>query len=193
MTAPSAKVALRAELRAARDAFLRDLGPGERARLEARAAANLVPFINGAGCVAFYRAMGAELDCGPAISAAAAAGIAIALPHVDSRQSPMRFLRWMPGAPLIAGWRGLLQPPADAPEVRPDIVVVPLLGFDSGLVRLGQGAGFYDRALAGLHDVVKIGFGWSVQQRSAIAPDPWDVPLDAVVTEAFVIEGRPVQ
>ncbi len=193
MTANPAKAALRAELRAARDAFVRDLGPGERARLEARAAASLSPFLAGAGCVAFYQAVGAEPGCDPAIAAAAAAGITIALPHVEARDGAMRFLRWAPGDPLVRGWRGLLQPPGDAPEMRPDVVVVPLLGFDSALVRIGQGAGFYDRALAVLSNVRKIGFGWSVQQRPAIACDPWDVPLDAVVTEAFVIEGRPLQ
>lgn len=193
MMAHPAKAALRAELRAARDAFLLALGDGERCRLEAAAAANLTPYVQGASCAAFYLAIGSELGCAPAIAAAAASGIAIALPHVETRDGAMRFLRWAPGDPLIPGWRGLLQPAADAPEMRPDVIVVPLLGFDSALVRLGQGAGFYDRALAALEGVKKIGFGWSVQRRSAIASDPWDVPLDAVVTEAFVIEGRAPQ
>ncbi|WP_238147172.1 5-formyltetrahydrofolate cyclo-ligase [Rhizorhabdus dicambivorans] len=189
MSADLSKPAQRAELRALRDAFVLALAPGERARLEAEAARHLGPLIAGARSVAFYHALGGEMDCGPAIDAAAAAGIAVALPHVEARGAPMRFLAWAPGDRLVPGWRGLLQPEADSPPVSPDIVIAPLLGFDSALRRIGQGAGFYDRALAALPDVKKIGWGWSIQQRPAIASDPWDVPLDAVVTEAGVIGG----
>lgn len=188
MTDP-AKAALRAELRAARDGFVLGLTPGERARLESRAASHLDPLIDGASCVAFYHALGSELDCGAAIVAAVARGVRVALPHVEDRTSPMRFLAWTPGDPLEAGWRGLIQPRGDAPEVEPDMIVAPLLGFDSTLARLGQGAGFYDRAFTLRPDVKKIGLCWSIQQRPAIACDPWDVPLDAVVTEAGASEG----
>lgn len=183
-----AKPALRAELRAARNAFVRGLAPGERERLEASAAAHLAPLLEGADCVAFYQALGTELDCAAAIAAAAARGVAIALPHVSARDHAMRFLAWAPGEPLESGWGGLLQPRVDACEIAPDIIVTPLLGFDSALGRLGQGAGFYDRAFAARPAAKKIGYGWSIQQSLAIACDPWDVPLDAVVTEADVIE-----
>lgn len=184
------KPALRAELRAARDGFLLDLAPGERARLEAQAAEHLMRLIGGARSIAFYIALGSEMSCAAAIDAAAARGIVPLLPHVESRGSPMRFLRWAPGESLEAGWRGLLQPVADSAEIRPELIVAPLLGFDSALNRIGQGAGFYDRAFAALPDVKKIGWGWSIQQRPAIGCDPWDVPLDAVVTEAGIIEGQ---
>ena len=101
----------------------------------------------------------------------------------------MRFLRWTPGDRLERGWRRLLQPRPESPEILPDIIVAPLLGFDSAGWRIGQGAGFYDRAFGTLPGVKKIGLGWSVQQRPAIAHDSRDVPLDMVVTEAGVI-GR---
>lgn len=182
------KPALRTELRAARNAFLRGLASGERERLEARAAAHLAPLLGGAGSVAFYQALGSELDCGPAIAAAATSGLAIALPHVSGRDHAMRFLAWAPGDPLESGWSGLLQPRADAREIMPDIIITPLLGFDSALARLGQGAGFYDRVFAARPNVKKIGLGWSIQRRPAIACDPWDVRLDAVVTETGVTE-----
>jgi 5-formyltetrahydrofolate cyclo-ligase len=183
------KAALRAELRAARDGFVLDLAPGARARLEALAARHLMPLIAGAKCVAYYHARGGELGCGASIAATAAAGIAIALPHIAASGEPMRFLAWAPGDPLEAGWRGLIQPLAQAPEVLPDIIVAPLVGFDSQGWRLGQGGGFYDRAFADRPDVKKIALGWSIQQCPAIAHDRWDVPLDAVVTERGVIEG----
>ncbi|WP_340314369.1 5-formyltetrahydrofolate cyclo-ligase [Rhizorhabdus argentea] len=181
------KPAQRAELRAARDGFVLDLTGEQRARLEARAAANLMPLIEKARCVAFYHGLGGELGCGPAITAAAARGIAVALPHVAGRHQAMRFLSWAPGNPLETGWRGLQQPLGDTPELIPDVIVTPLLGFDSTLARLGQGAGFYDRAFAERPVAAKIGFGWSIQRVPVIACDPWDVRLDAVVTEAGTI------
>jgi 5-formyltetrahydrofolate cyclo-ligase len=187
MTEPS-KSELRARLRAARDAFVRDLAPAERAALAERAAAHLAPLLDAAGRVAFYQAVGSELDCRPAIAAAAARGIASALPRIEDGGA-MRFLAWSPGDPLEAGWRGLLQPATDAVDVSPDIIVAPLLGFDSALSRLGQGGGFYDRAFAAHPGARRIGFGWSIQQAPAIGCDPWDVPLDAVVTEAGVLVG----
>lgn len=188
MTIKPTKPALRAELRAARDGFVLDLPPGERERLEARAAAHLAPLLDGARCVAFYHALDGELGCGAAIAFAESHGIAVALPYVEAPDRPMRFLAWSPGDRLESGWRGLIQPAADSPEIEPDIIVAPLLGFDSGGRRIGQGAGFYDRAFAARPFVKKFGFGWSIQQRPVIACDPWDVPLDAVVTEVGAIE-----
>lgn len=188
MTDPD-KATLRAELRAARDGFVSGLAPSERGRLESRAAAHLAPLLDGAACVAFYHALGSELDCAAAIAAARSSGITVALPHVEDRDRPMRFLAWAPDDPLESGWRGLIQPRRDAEEVAPDAIVAPLLGFDSTLARLGQGAGFYDRAFAARPEVKKIGICWSIQQRPAIACDPWDVPLDAVVTEAGASKG----
>jgi 5-formyltetrahydrofolate cyclo-ligase len=187
MAPDPAKAALRAELRAARDMFLLDLPSGERGRLEREAAAHLLPLIEGARRVAFYVAHGSELDCAPAIDAAAIRGIDVALPFVSGSDQSMLFLRWKPGEALEPGWRRLLQPRPDSPEIVPDIIVAPLLGFDSAGWRIGQGAGFYDRAFAMHPKVKKIGLGWSVQQRPAIAHDSWDVPLDLVVTEAGVI------
>ena len=188
MISEPSKPALRAALRAARDGFVLDLPPGDRERLEARAAAHLAPRLEGARCVAFYHAQGSELACAPAIALALSRGIAVALPHVETPGRPMRFLAWTPGAQLESGWRGLIQPVADSPEIEPDIIVAPLLGFDSDGQRLGQGAGFYDRAFAARAGVRKLGYGWSIQQCPVIASDPWDVALDAVVTEAGAIE-----
>lgn len=188
MSAELSKPALRAELRAARDGFVLGLAPGERARLECRAAGHLMARLGGAQRVAFYWGMGAEIGCEIAISLTENMKISTCLPYVEDRHSVMRFLRWIPGDRLEPGWRGLLQPAADAPEIEPDLIVTPLLGFDSRLMRLGQGAGFYDRAFAARPGVGKIGLGWSIQSRPVIAADPWDVPLDAVVTEAGVIE-----
>ena len=95
----------------------------------------------------------------------------------------MRFLRWQTDTPLEEGPFGLFQPSADADEVNPDIVLAPLVAFDTRLMRLGQGAGHYDRALSMLENAAAVGIAWSVQETDILPTDAWDVPLDAVLTE----------
>lgn len=79
-----------------------------------------------------------------------------------------------------------------------DVVLVPLTAFDGSCHRLGQGGGFYDRALAavapGAARPVTVGVAHSFQQVGEVPRDWWDVPLDAVVTEAglVVAEGGPL-
>jgi 5-formyltetrahydrofolate cyclo-ligase len=184
------KAALRAELRARRDGFLLDMAAGERERLEQDVARKAMTFLAGGLCVSGYIAIGSEFSCLPILSAAAAMGIATALPHVTTRESPMRFLRWQPGDPLEKGQRGLWQPPADFPEILPDRIITPLLGFDSRLWRIGQGAGYYDAAFASMPHAIRVGVGWSIQQVADIPRDDWDRQLHAMITETLVIEGK---
>ena len=78
---------------------------------------------------------------------------------------------------------GLSQPSALATELRPDIILTPMLAFDAKLDRLGQGAGYYDGAFARFPDAWRVGVAWSVQRVEDLPVDPWDMPLHAVVTE----------
>ncbi len=65
------------------------------------------------------------------------------------------------------------------------VVLVPLLAFDSQLQRVGFGGGYFDRALAE-YQGLKVGIGYSFQRVAVrIARDPWDVPLDVVITEKW--------
>lgn len=64
-----------------------------------------------------------------------------------------------------------------------DVIIVPLLGFDAACLRLGRGAGWYDRFLARQPQAIKIGVGFDVQRVDAVPMEPHDIPLDAVVTE----------
>jgi 5-formyltetrahydrofolate cyclo-ligase len=110
-------------------------------------------------------------------------GCDIALPHVTGRAAPMRFLRWTPGDTLVEGAFGLMQPDQDTEPCTPDVAIVPLIAFDGRLMRLGQGAGHYDRALSILADTYTVGLAWSVQSAPSLIIDPWDIPLDAILTE----------
>jgi 5-formyltetrahydrofolate cyclo-ligase len=168
------KRALRAALRTARDVF------GVHAILVpdaflARLSAGLT--------VASYVPVGSEADPSPLARAAVEAGCVIALPHVVTRAQPMRFLSWDTEAALAAGPYGLSQPAHDAAELEPDIILTPLVGFDRAGNRIGQGAGYYDRAFALHPNAWRIGVALSVQQVATLTPDPWDVPLHAIATE----------
>jgi len=141
--------------------------------------------------VATYHPTGSEADPSVLAEAALDCGCALALPHVTSRDEPMRFLAWHPDHPLHDGPFGLSQPHHEREQVTPDIILTPLIGFDHLLHRLGQGAGHYDRAFAALPRARRIGVAWSVQHVDPLPTDPWDVPLHAVVTEQGWLE-RPL-
>lgn len=175
---------LRAELRARRDATFAALDPIARRIAFRTAPTPLKMLIEEAQCVAGYFAVGSEADPLHLLEEAAAGGKTIALPFVERRSVPMRFLSWEPGTPLRAGPFGLMQPDrSTAPEVKPDLFLAPLLGFDRRLHRLGQGAAYYDRAFARFPDAVRVGVAWSTQEVDTVPDDPWDVPLHAVLTE----------
>ena len=177
------KAALRAELRAKRDAFVIAMGASERESAETALADRAGSALDSAQVVAGYIGLGSEISCMAMLARATANGAATALAHVDGRNRPMRFLRWAPGDPLERGWFNLLQPSADAAELTPDLILTPLLGFDSRFMRIGQGAGFYDRAFDANRTARRLGVAWSVQEVEAVPCDPWDQPLDMVCTE----------
>lgn len=145
--------------------------------------AAFVELLEKPGVIASYLPMAGEADPAPLAEAALTRGWRLVLPHVTTRAEPMRFLAWEEGDPLERGPFGLRQPAADAMAMIPDLVLTPLLAFDDAGNRLGQGAGYYDRAFAVLPGAVRIGIAWSVQQVEQLAPEAWDVPLHAIITE----------
>lgn len=116
-------------------------------------------------------------------------GYRLALPWFADAQSPMTFRQWVdPWVDdlLSQGPFGTGQPSSDAPELVPDVVFVPLLGFTEGGSRIGQGGGHYDRWLAANRDALAIGLAWDVQAVAALPVEDHDIPLDAVVTPTCV-------
>jgi 5-formyltetrahydrofolate cyclo-ligase len=178
------KAELRAAVRETRDTWVAGLPEAARA-LAFRAAPTPLRALFAPGrVIAGYVAIGSEADPARLLAQAAEAGATLALPYVERRSVPMRFLRWAPGEALVRGQMGLRQPdPARADEVAPDLFLAPLLAFDRRGHRLGQGAGYYDRAFARYTDALRIGLAWSCQEVDAVPDDPWDEPLHAIVTE----------
>jgi 5-formyltetrahydrofolate cyclo-ligase len=183
------KAELRKTLRARRASLAAD--PAWRADLLIHTlfvADHVTRRLGDAKIVSGYVSDGEEVDSTPILFAAIDRGLTVALPHVATREGPMRFLHWEPGDTLVPGAFGLLQPRSDAPEVSPDVILAPLVGFDRRLARIGKGAGFYDRAFARLPDARRIGLAWSAQEVESLPTDPWDVPLHAIATEREWIE-----
>ncbi|MBB5697116.1 5-formyltetrahydrofolate cyclo-ligase [Sphingomonas yantingensis] len=176
---------MRARLRAARDAFV--AGGPPPITPPAAYLARLRPGL----IVASYLPLGSEADPMLLAQAAVEAGCTLALPRTTLREAPIAFHAFAKGAAIETGPFGLRQPHADTPIVRPDILLVPLVGFDGACNRLGQGAGHYDRALTGLPDAWPIGIAWDVQRVAVLPVDPWDRPLAGIVTETGLLERTP--
>lgn len=186
---PPAKAALRARMRALRTGL--DGAAAGRAIAARLIDAGLLP--DGAAISLFWP-LADEIDLRPLMHALDAAGHALALPVVQGGGRPLLFRRWSPGEALVPRGRWAIPEPADdAPVLRPDVVIVPLLAFDRAGNRLGYGAGHYDAtlsALAATGPVTSVGVAFAAQEVDALPADPWDVPLDAVVTERETIRIR---
>jgi 5-formyltetrahydrofolate cyclo-ligase len=136
--------------------------------------------------VSAYWPIGTEIDTKPLLIRLMDSGRTVALP-VTEGDKPLVMRQWEQDTPLYPSGFGTLAPIESAPELEPDIVILPMLGFDKAGNRLGYGKGHYDRTIALMKKRPKlIGLAFASQEISAIASGPHDIPLDAVVTEAGV-------
>jgi 5,10-methenyltetrahydrofolate synthetase len=110
-------------------------------------------------------------------------GALTALPVVVAPGEPLIFREWHPGVRLRAGALDIAYP-LDSPQLVPEALLVPMNGWDGAGHRLGYGAGFFDRTLASLAPrPIAIGIAYEMARLETIHPQPWDLPLDWVVTE----------
>ncbi len=183
------KTTLRAAARQRRSNFVAMLDP-----LAHRLAFKAVPSplarrIADAQVVALYMAVDDEAPAQRMAAQLQALGKTVALPRVLDRLGSMDFLAWQPEDQLVPGLFRTSHPePGDGP-VLPDVIIAPLVGFDRAMNRLGQGGGYYDRAFARFPDALRVGIAWSAQEIDAVPADPWDLPLDIIMTEVELIEG----
>jgi 5-formyltetrahydrofolate cyclo-ligase len=186
----TAKAELRTQLRGVRRAFVAERGSAILA-LDRILTSHIKTLTDNVKCVSIYSARGGECDVMTAISGILLPTSELALPCATSKSAPLVFRRWRIGEPRIIGPLGFDEPLENAPEIAPDLIFAPLIGFDRRLNRLGQGAGHYDRAFAAFPYSVRIGVAWSCQEVDAIPTDPWDVPLDGIITEKEWIPACP--
>ncbi len=133
-----------------------------------------------------YWPISTEIDPRPIIGRLDDRGIACALPVVVAPGAPLVFRRWRPVDALEDGPFETRQPVAAAPEVRPDVLLVPLLAVDGAGWRLGYGAGYYDRtcaALRGTGPLTTVGMGFFIQAVAKVPRDEHDAPLDWILTD----------
>lgn len=138
---------------------------------------------------ALYWPIGNEVDVRALASAEETVDLTFALPVVESDAAPLRFRTWKPGDLVSEGVHGESIPVGGA-WVQPQLIFVPVVGFDRGGSRLGQGGGYYDRTLAELRasgDTLVVGVAFSVQECLNIAREDHDEPLDRIITELEAI------
>jgi 5-formyltetrahydrofolate cyclo-ligase len=162
------------------------LSPAVRRELGKQIIAALQPLMTEqlAGVFGAYWPFRAEFDPQPLIESLVAAGRVVALPVVIEKHGPLEYRAWRPGENLINGvWD--IPIPEKREIVIPATVLAPLVGFDRSSYRLGYGGGYFDRTLAALRRrPFAIGVGFEFQQLKTIYPQPFDIPMDLIVTEA---------
>ncbi len=132
----------------------------------------------------------AEFDARFALRAWRERGVTSALPEVVGKGQPLKFRMWRPGVAMRAGVYGIPFP-VDTEEVRPDLAIVPMNGFDGEGYRLGYGGGYFDRTLAALGSgVVAVGVSYEALRLTTIYPQQHDIPMDYVITEAGIHVAR---
>lgn len=180
-----AKAALRAELRAQRHR----LSSTERSELARRAGEHLLslPALRGIRRVALYAHFDGELPSDAVFRALRQRGTDVVYPRVEQPKGRLAFASVSDLSSLAPGTFQVLEPSGPAvPLDEIDVVIVPGLAFDIQGVRLGYGAGYYDRTLAG-YAGVSIGLGYCFQIVESLPRAPHDQLLDYLVCETGVI------
>lgn len=156
-----------------------------RAWLSARVALVARSLLHGRGRVGLYYPLAHEVDARPLAQALWQDGAALYLPKVAGygRTARLDFLPYRPDTPLAQRTGGILEPAegAPVPTASLDAIVVPGLAFDATCLRLGQGWGCYDRALADYPGLV-VGLAHAAQMCPRLPAEPHDRRMHAVVT-----------
>lgn len=138
---------------------------------------------SGCGLIGFYWPFRGEYDPRGVMAALREQGAHLALPVIVAKGEPLVFREWTPGSLMTQGIWNIPTPEAGEP-VQPELLVVPLVGFDGQGYRLGYGGGFYDRTIAAMPARPRtIGVGFSLGRLDTIYPQPHDIALDRVITE----------
>jgi 5-formyltetrahydrofolate cyclo-ligase len=184
------KARLRREALARRDALAPQL---RQAAAETLAARNFPIDIEPGVLVSGFSPIGSEINPLPLMRRLVGRGARLALPVVMGRGQPLVMRAWALGEPLDKGQWGIREPRSGAPEVKPDILLVPFAAFDRSGHRIGYGAGYYDLTLAALRvhkPILAVGLAYAAQEIAAVPATARDVRLDLVLTEREVIDCR---
>jgi 5-formyltetrahydrofolate cyclo-ligase len=142
--------------------------------------------------VSGYLPIGNEIDTLPTLMALADAGYKTCLPVVLKNEWPLDFRLWVEGSPLEDGPLKTRHPVLDATQVKPNVMLVPLLAYDDDGHRLGWGGGFYDRTLGVYQSegcpVIAIGVCYDEQHFVNLPFGEFDIPMDWIATEKRIFK-----
>jgi 5,10-methenyltetrahydrofolate synthetase len=176
--------ALRREKLAARTALDETTHAALSARITAHLAALLLPLPP--QTLAFCAPVRGEFDARPLAALLIDRGWRTAMPVAEAPDAAMGFHTWTPASAMTIDRHGI-PIPAEGQAIGPDIVLLPLVAFDTQGFRLGYGGGYFDRTLAALVPrPLAIGVGFELGRVADIRPQAHDMPLAGVVTEAGV-------
>ena len=135
-----------------------------------------------------YYPINSEIGCLDILEKLEKNNFKISLP-ITSKKNNMDFYEWSFNEPLKVSNQGIPEPDAKK-KVYPDILIVPLVGFDKNKFRLGYGGGFYDRYISkilNIKKVITVGFAFEFQETLKIPTNKFDQKLDFILTnKAFV-------
>ncbi|MFL6710193.1 MAG: 5-formyltetrahydrofolate cyclo-ligase [Massilia sp.] len=176
----STRAALRKELSQRRAAIAAELKTRHDAAIGARLLAWQAQQRHPA--LGVYWPLRGEVDLSDAYARLAADGVRLLLPVVLARDAPLGFAEWVPGEAMHKDAMGIAVPLDLRMAGRPPALLVPCLGFDDALFRLGYGGGFYDRTLAQAPRPATVGIAYACQH-ARFDSMPHDIPLDLILTE----------
>jgi 5-formyltetrahydrofolate cyclo-ligase len=117
------------------------------------------------------------------------AGGIVALPVVVEKNTAVQFWRWRPEVPMSRGLFNI-PVPGERELVSPDVLIVPLVGFDRAGYRLGYGGGYYDRTLAASHPRPRtLAIAFAESELETIYPQPHDIPMTRIITDRFAFDA----
>lgn len=198
LTQSPSKDLLRTELKSRRAAlaFAHPLAGDDLADAAAAAFDAMDLWPDAGAVVSGYWPIQSEINPFPLLQMFEERGYDLALPVLSPTAEgyEMRFRRFRLGDPLVPGPFGIREPGEVAPEVEPDVLLLPMLGFDKAGVRLGYGGGYFDRVLQALRakkPVTAYGIAFSAQQLAEVPCEGHDQRLDGIFTETGLIGAGP--
>ena len=136
-----------------------------------------------------YYPINSEIGCLDILEGLEKKNFKISLP-VTKKNNDMDFYEWSFRDSLKINYQGIPEP-ISKKKVFPDVLIVPLIGFDNNKFRLGYGGGFYDRyiiKLLNFKKVLTVGFAFSFQKIKKIPINKFDQKLDFILTDKGIIK-----
>lgn len=136
--------------------------------------------------ISAFLPMRSEIDLRPLMEELAVRGARLCLPAILDQQS-MEFREFLPNTQMIDMGFGTIGPAESSPVLEPEVMLIPLAAFDARGHRIGYGGGYYDRAIARLHQLGKnprlIGTAFECQRTEHVPDEPHDMPLKYMLSE----------